>query len=249
MKKPILGKPILKLTSVDSTNNYATALLSNDTTGEGTVILADVQTQGRGHGGNKWFSDAGKNLLCSIILKPDFLVAERQFFLSMCVSNAIHDLILPIARPVFIKWPNDILLIGKKVAGILIENTIIGNHMNTSVIGIGLNVNQEYFPCDLHDPISLSIATGKKYDLNNILSGLIKSLSFHIEKLYLEQYAEIKTIYLNNLWSLNEWAFYTDTSGIFEGRIADVADSGELMMIHRNGIMKQYGFKEIAFVI
>jgi BirA family biotin operon repressor/biotin-[acetyl-CoA-carboxylase] ligase len=247
MRKIILGEPLLHLESVDSTNTYATALLRQGTATEGTVILADFQTQGRGQGGNRWFSDAGNNLLCSIILKPDFLMAGRQFYLSMCVSNAILDLVLPITQPVRIKWPNDILVNERKVAGILIENTIIGKNLGTSLIGIGLNVNQKVFPPDLPNPTSLCMATGKEYDLADSLSLLLKLFTTHINMLYCERYAEIKTIYLNNLWGLNDWALYTDASGIFEGRIADVADSGELMVVLRSGVMKQYGFKEITF--
>ena len=249
MRKITLGEPLLHLESVDSTNTYATALLRKGTATEGTVILADHQTQGRGQGGSRWFSDVGNSLLCSIILKPDFLMAGRQFYLSMCVSNAIIELILPFTQPVRIKWPNDILANGRKVAGILIENTILGKNLNTSLIGIGLNVNQKVFPSDLPNPISLSMATGKEYGLADSLSALLKSLTTHINKLYSERYADIKTIYLNNLWGLNDWVVYADSSGTFEGRIADVSDSGELMVVHRSGAIKQYGFKEITFPV
>ena len=247
MSKPILGEPVLKLPSVDSTNNYASVLLAKGEAKEGTVILADYQTHGKGHAGNVWFSETGKNLLCSIILQPKFLLAERQFFLSMCVSNALHQLVSGYAGSVRIKWPNDMLIDRKKVAGILIENTIIGRWLNTTVIGIGLNVNQESFPAHLANPVSIREITGNHHDIAEIFSGLLQALTLHVEKLYSEQYADIKTHYLNNLFGLNTWEVYTDASGTFEGRITDVADSGELMVVKRNGEVKFYGFKEIAY--
>jgi BirA family biotin operon repressor/biotin-[acetyl-CoA-carboxylase] ligase len=163
----------------------------------------------------------------------------------MCVSSAIHDYLETIIQPVRIKWPNDILVKGKKIAGILIENTIVGRNLHTSIVGIGLNVNQKNFPDDVPDPTSLIIATGKEYDLSDSLSGLLESLNLHISKLYGKSFTEIKTRYLNNLWGLNDWAAYSDASGSFEGRITDVADSGELMVLHRDGKIKNYGFREI----
>jgi BirA family biotin operon repressor/biotin-[acetyl-CoA-carboxylase] ligase len=249
MRKITIGKPLLELPSVDSTNNFATALLQKSAVIEGTVIMAAHQTQGRGQAGNLWISNTGSNLLCSIILKPDFLMAERQFYLSMCISNAILDTVAALVKPVQIKWPNDILLNGKKVAGILIENTILGKCINTSIVGIGLNINQKEFPADLPYATSIGVETGHDYDLSDSLSRLIKCLNHHINSLYAEEFASIKTNYLNNLWLMNEWARFSDQSGVFEGRIADIADTGELIVVLRDGVLKQYGFKEIRFLL
>jgi BirA family biotin operon repressor/biotin-[acetyl-CoA-carboxylase] ligase len=247
MRKIALGEPLIQLHSVDSTNTYATELVHKGTVIEGTVILAGQQTQGKGQGVNRWVSEAGCNLLFSLILRPDFLPAERQFYLSMCVSIAIVDYIVSIGKPTRIKWPNDVLLNGKKVAGILIENTILGQHLNTSIVGIGLNVNQKIFPPDLSNATSISLETGCNYALTGSLNELMKCMTNRINLLYAEKFPEIRTSYLNNLWLMNEWSRFTDHSGPFEGRIADVADSGELIVVHRGGGIKQYGFKEIIF--
>jgi BirA family biotin operon repressor/biotin-[acetyl-CoA-carboxylase] ligase len=243
-----IGKPLMHLPSVDSTNTFATNLLHKGDVIEGTVILADHQTHGKGQENNQWVSDARKNLLFSVIIKPSFLMAERQFYLSMCISNSLVDYISSIVEPVQVKWPNDILVTGRKVAGILIESTISGRSLNTSVIGIGLNVNQQVFPKGLPNPTSLQIATGNKFDLDDALMELIASLSSNLNSLYNQRYVSIKTAYLNNLWRLNEWEKFSDASGIFDGRIVDVTDSGELMVMHRQGTMKHYGFKDIEFV-
>src|SRR5512145_1557194 len=114
MRNVILGEPLLKLASVDSTNSYAFSLLHKNEGTEGTVILADHQTRGKGQGGNRWISDDGLNLLFSIILKPVFLMAEMQFYISMCISLSMVDYLKSMNNPVFVKRPNDILLNRKK---------------------------------------------------------------------------------------------------------------------------------------
>lgn len=245
MKKVTVGKPLIRLRSVDSTNVYATRLLRENKADEGTVILADHQTMGKGQGGNLWISEAGSNLLLSLILMPDFLPAERQFYLSMCTSGAIVDFLLPYSNDVAIKWPNDILLDRKKIAGILIENTILHKNLHSSVVGIGLNINQNNFPPGVHNPTSLSLVTGRKFNLTESFKILLTSLSLHVDKLYDQRFGEIKTSYLNNLLGMNKWAMYSDSAGTFEGRIVDVTDTGELVVVKRTGPPRNYGFREI----
>jgi len=246
MRNMNLGSTLIQLQSVDSTNSYASRLLSREDVPEGTVILAVHQTQGKGQCGSSWESEEGKNLLFSIILKPEFLRADKQFYLSMCISNGILDFITPIANPVSIKWPNDIYLNGRKVAGILIENTIMANCLFFSVVGIGLNVNQRVFSKHLPNPTSLSIETSKEFILSDSLNILLKCLNQWVNKLYNGVFSEIKTKYLNNLWLINKWTTFTDISGIFEGRITDVSESGELVILKKDGKMKSYLHKEIT---
>lgn len=247
MKKNIIGEPLLKLDSVDSTNNYATALLAKGTVTDGTVILSAYQTSGKGQGSNTWISGAGKNLLFSIILKPRSLLAEKQFFLSMSISWGIAGFLETIFRQVQIKWPNDILINDKKVAGILIENTLSGMNLTASVIGIGMNVNQDVFPDGIVNATSLKLESDREFDLDHTLQDLTGWLNSCLNRLYEEQYGTVKVNYLNRLWLLNKWSSFTDASGKFEGRITDVTDYGELIVLLRSGKIKNYGFKEIAF--
>ena len=114
MRTVTLGFPLIHLTSVDSTNKYAAAILHKENATEGTVILADVQTRGKGQGDNIWLSDNGLNLLFSLILKPDFLPAYKQFYLSMCIATGINDCLTDLGIRSQVKWPNDILIKGKK---------------------------------------------------------------------------------------------------------------------------------------
>lgn len=240
------GEPLIKLESVDSTNNYAMNLLRKESPAEGTVILADYQTAGKGQSGNVWLSERNQNLLFSIILRPEFLKAEKQFYLSMCISNGLSDFIEKTAGQSKIKWPNDILLKDKKAAGILIENIIMKDMIYATVAGIGVNVNQKIFP-DLPDAVSLSMVTGKDYILTDLLYGLLDSLKLALYPLYCSNMAEIRTGYLNRLYRLNLWARYKDDTGMFEGRINDVTDTGELILEKHNGESRHYGFKEIIF--
>jgi BirA family biotin operon repressor/biotin-[acetyl-CoA-carboxylase] ligase len=248
MRKIIIGKPLIHLKEVDSTNTFANQLLRKNDTDEGTVILADYQLNGKGQRGNHWESEESSNLLFTIILKPDFLLAERQFFLSMCISIGIAQFIKTISGGAHIKWPNDILLNGRKISGILIENKIMGDVLNTSLVGIGFNVNQTVFPRLLPEPASLKLVTGNTYDLQDLLQKLLEKLSESVNLLYSERFDLIKTEYLNNLWRMNEWASFKDESGRFEGRITDITGVGELLVMKKDGNFRHYGFKEIEFI-
>ncbi len=158
-----VGKNLITLKQVDSTNNYAKLLTANSRpVPDGTVILADTQTGGRGQAGTSWVSEPGLNLTFSVLLECGFLPPVRQFHLSMAVSLGIVEALgrlmhrmapaggedgNPTRLPALaIKWPNDILLDRKKMGGILIENLLAGSRMKSSIVGIGLNINQEDFP-------------------------------------------------------------------------------------------------------
>jgi BirA family transcriptional regulator, biotin operon repressor / biotin---[acetyl-CoA-carboxylase] ligase len=247
MRTVTLGFPLIHLPSVDSTNKYAAAILHKENSPEGTVILADVQTRGKGQGGNIWLSENGLNLLCSIILKPDFLPAYKQFYLSMCVATGINDCLTDLGIRSQVKWPNDILIKGKKVAGILIENTVLSQNLHTSVVGIGLNVNQVSFDPGIPNPTSLAGETGKSYDVGPLLEKLLLFLETKFNQLYAGDFVPIKSRYLNCLWLLNMRATFTDQKGTFEGRIVDVAESGELVILTSAGETRMYGFKEVEF--
>ena len=152
---------------IKTTNSTNTLLKQLAAEGNPTeFIYAGYQTAGRGQTGNSWESEADKNLICSILLPPD----KDLYFLNIAVSVAIIRLI---DEQLTIKWPNDIYFGDKKLAGMLIQNTIEGRMMGVSIIGIGLNVNQIEFSKDIPNPISLKMITGEEYDLENLLNQLI----------------------------------------------------------------------------
>lgn len=189
------GKVFIHLSSVDSTNNYASHLLSKDVE-EGTVIIADYQTQGRGQYDRTWSSNHGENLLCSVIYKPTFLLAEQVHQLHWVVSVAIYQWLSSLNFDhLSIKPPNDIYFQEKKLGGILIQNSIYKNHVQNSIIGIGVNVNQTEFGADLYNPVSMKQISGREWSINKCLNGLC----FFMEEWYLKlkhgKGNEIKQVY------------------------------------------------------
>ena len=141
----MIGRKIIHLENVDSTNNYTANLLLKGEVDSGTVILADKQTQGRGQRGSVWSSNSGENMLFSLFLSTEILSVNDQFLLSQFVSVSLIQMLRNIGLNAEVKWPNDIYINNKKVAGILIENQLSGYTLKSSIIGVGLNVNQKLF--------------------------------------------------------------------------------------------------------
>ena len=142
-----IGKKLIHLNEVDSTNTYLKTLCENEILPEGTVVIAESQYAGRGQRSNTWESEPGKNIIMSLIFYPGFLSANRQFLLSQAVALALQEFIsnlLP-EEKTSIKWPNDIYVGDKKIAGILIESSWMGNQVKNSIVGIGININQDGF--------------------------------------------------------------------------------------------------------
>jgi BirA family biotin operon repressor/biotin-[acetyl-CoA-carboxylase] ligase len=245
--KTTIGDPLIRLEQVDSTNVYAGQLIKNGHAKEGTVILAEYQTHGKGQRGNSWESEKGKNLIFSIILMPEWLEAGRQFLLLMSVSLGMIELLIEEGLKPCIKWPNDIYVSKRKIGGILIEHSLKGQTLTTSVIGIGLNVNQQHFALAGIQATSLALELNRKVDRDKLLRQALKHLGRWIGCLYDGKYDLIRSSYLRHLMNFGEWASYADARGVFKGRITGVQESGELAMEDQKGAVKYYGFKEIEF--
>ncbi len=247
MTSPIIGKHIIKLGKVQSTNDYALKLLTNSLPEEGTIIIANNQTIGKGLAGNRWESQAGKNITISIILKPSFLKPSKQFYISKIVALTVHSFLNDILKNIKIKWPNDIYVNNDKIAGILIENSFIGSKFGYSVVGIGVNVNQKEFSSELINPTSLINETGEIYDLGKLLNSLIKYLNIYYQLLYNGKYSEINQKYLSLIYRLREVHSFKTTGGTIKGRITDIKESGELEITCVSGEIFYFCFKEIEF--
>ncbi|MFN8295616.1 MAG: biotin--[acetyl-CoA-carboxylase] ligase [Chitinophagales bacterium] len=245
------GKFLLHLPSVDSTNNYAKEFLAKSSPIDGTVILADEQFAGRGQSGTIWLADANKNLTFSIIYHTSFLRATEQFYLNMAISlgisYALHSIIQLYNNSIIqIKWPNDIYANNKKIAGILIENTISGMNLKYSVIGIGLNVNQENFPKEIN-ATSFKTLLGKDADKNIILDTVLASIEKYFLLLKERKFDRLKKEYIENLFRYKIVSKYKKGEEIFEGSIIDIDEIGNLMLETTTGIQK-FRFKEISFL-
>ncbi|MBO7125739.1 MAG: biotin--[acetyl-CoA-carboxylase] ligase [Bacteroidales bacterium] len=237
---------IIELKEISSTNDYALELARTKTVPEFTVIRADFQTKGRGQIGNHWVADSKKNLLFSVILHPTHIAANNQFILSQCVSLALLRTVSLYCNNVSIKWPNDLYVGNKKIAGILIENLLNGKHIASSIIGIGLNVNQEDFVGAVN-PISFKNILHKELNINELLCIFLKKL----DALYSHIPNNDKIIqdeYLNHLYLKDQQATFKDKDGLFVGTISSITENGQLHIIDEQGNERAYYFKEVEYI-
>ncbi|MBA3649027.1 MAG: biotin--[acetyl-CoA-carboxylase] ligase [Chitinophagales bacterium] len=233
-----------------STNEHAAALIQQQDVIEGTLIRADFQSGGKGYAGNSWQSEKGKNLLLSIILKPKFLPAKRQFFLNQVISLAVAATVedFVIKENVKIKWPNDILFGEKKIAGILIENSVQGNFIQYSIVGVGLNVNQINFSGLQKKATSMACITGKKFSLNKVLDDLCEKLEYRYLQLKNNHVDQIQKDYMKQLFRVEEESDYSTAGKTFMGKIVGLTAEGKLIL-QVNNQHEVFGFKEIEMII
>jgi BirA family biotin operon repressor/biotin-[acetyl-CoA-carboxylase] ligase len=243
------GKNRIELDLIDSTNNYAKELLATQKPVEGTVIFAHQQHSGRGQMGNSWKTEPGKNLTASFIFYPNFLAAEEQFYLNMAISLAVKDFCESLQPDeIKIKWPNDIYWRNRKLGGILIENTISGSNISSSVIGIGINVNQDVFDPELPNPVSLLQIANLPFKIESLLDGL----SVFIEKYYLQlrqrHFNFLDKGYTVALYRYQQTHEFKKGNQLLRGEINGVAKDGKLIL-HSNGKELRFAFKELEYVI
>lgn len=246
----------------DSTNTWLKKrLLQGEPTEDGFTVYTDFQTAGRGQQGNGWESEAGANLLfSSVFFLPD-LPVQHQFRLSQMVSLAIVESLQDKVSDLSIKWPNDIYWKDKKLAGILIENTISSGLLTQSIVGVGLNVNQTLFQSPAPNPVSLRQITGQVWDRVQLLQTI--QASFARLRPLLQQPDRLKALYAQHLYRKNGYFKYIENqcsvapisivsapvSGAFEARIVEVTEAGCLVLENRQGQQFTYHFKEVKFVI
>jgi BirA family transcriptional regulator, biotin operon repressor / biotin---[acetyl-CoA-carboxylase] ligase len=238
-----------KYDRINSTNIFLNNLTVSSNCDEGLVVSSENQTHGRGYGKNIWESEPKKNLLFSVLLKPDFLSAENQFYLSMVVSLALYRTIEKIigTKKLKIKWPNDIYYENKKMAGILIENTIAGLSISKSIIGVGLNVNQTTFSKEIPNPISIKNIIGIETEKDQILDIFLNNLNMFYLDLQNNKMDIIKTAYLENLYQKGIEAQYKIDKQIIKGTIIGIDKFGQLE-IQINNKIEIFGFKEIEYL-
>ena len=214
-----------------------------------TVVSTLDQTKGRGQRNASWISEPGKNLTFSVLIKFDGLAIQDQFYISKVVSIAVKAVLVKILpNNIVIKWPNDILADNKKIAGILIENSVQKGKVSQSVVGIGLNVNQEFFPNNI-TAVSMKNLSGTHWNLDVVLSAIVDSIKSHMYFLENEKFNEIDTEYLDNLYLFNKFSDYRDVKGnSFRGKIIGVSDIGKLQMALESGSNKEFDIKELKFV-
>lgn len=230
--------------TVTSTNDVA-----KERDEAGLLVLADVQTRGRGQRGNAWESEPGRNLTFSLIMRPEFLPAAEQFYVSEAASLAVADALETYDVPARIKWPNDIYIGDRKVCGILIEHDLLGDRLGKSVLGIGINIGQRVFLSDAPNPTSLALETGTDPDRMEVLGRFCEAFTDYYGRLEAGDVDFLDRCYRQRLYRGEGFYPYKDAGGRFLARIAEVRPTGELVLERQDGTRKAYLFKEVSFLL
>lgn len=242
----VSGFNCIQLHSVDSTNNYAARDEMQPKLPHKSVIMADVQTHGKGQFQNHWESESGKNLLCSIVLRPEAFSVDHQSSLNHISALALFDTILHFVKArLHIKWPNDIWLKKQKIAGLLVENNVIGKRISRSIIGIGLNINQLHF--ETGDFQSIKKYTGNSVLPLTALEYLLYRFNCYYDGLgtHRESYHRL---FDQNLWGYGQINPMIDAKGnSIHVKILGTTTDGSLKTMLPEKVVKTYRHKEIRF--
>lgn len=239
------------LKEVDSTNRFAQSLVESGKATHGTAIMADYQTAGKGQKGNKWESEPGKNMLATFIFFPAFLKTQNLFIINQLVCVSICDILEQYTQePFSIKWPNDILFGERKIAGVLVENSLRGSVVQHSIIGVGINLNQITF--NEYEPKAVSLFTISGNEVSRIDEFTIKlrnSISSYFQLLEVNpgKQNEITKAYMIRLFGLNQKRKFVYDGKLSDGTIEGVDDNGQLIM-ELEGRKIVLGPKEVRFV-
>lgn len=253
METLFIGQNLLFLHEVESTNTYAMNLLRNVNTIDGTVVYTDNQTKGKGQRGALWSSKIAQNITASVILKPQFLSIDNTFYLSKICALAVYDVlaeILPNGQyDIKIKWPNDILVNQKKISGILIENNFASTNIQHSVIGVGLNINQDNFDGFEREATSLKLLSNMPHSRDEVL----EKVCHYLEKWYMRlkegKLELIDKCYHDHLYEINKITVFMDAHlHKFNGRVKSVTKAGKLLLELEDDILKEFDIKEVKFL-
>jgi BirA family biotin operon repressor/biotin-[acetyl-CoA-carboxylase] ligase len=246
----MIGSSIITLRETTSTNNYALQLISDSRPLEGTIIRGIFQTNGKGMETNTWESEDGKNLTFTIILYPAFLPADKQFIINQSVAIGVAEFVKKILpkKVITIKWPNDIYVDDKKIGGILIQNSIMGQTFDYMIVGIGLNINQEKFHSPAPNPVSIKMITGTEYDLDEMLNLLCSTINLQYTRVIEGNIDQINKLYLEQLYRINEWHHYLIRGEYVNARITGLGSYGQLLLEGENGQHWVCDIKEVKYL-
>lgn len=241
---------LVKLDAIDSTNTYLKQLSKNADTKNWTVVTTEFQTLGRGQMQTEWLSDKGKNLTLSVLIRFDDFKASNQFYLNYAISlgifNALKSYDLPQLK---IKWPNDILSASKKVVGILIENSLKSDNIYQTIIGIGLNVNQDNFPKTLPKAISMKQILKRDFNRDEILIKIVDSIKTQVAILNQGKFELLYQNYEKALFKKDQVQMFENINQQkFMGKIIGVSKEGKLCVELEDEQIKEFGFKEVKFL-
>ena len=240
----LFGKKLVFFPECSSTNTEAFRFTESQGIIHGAVVICDDQYAGRGQAGNSWHSAPGQNLTFSLILE-DPISPDRQFFLNIFLTVALAKTLSQISgTAVQVKWPNDLMVDGRKIGGILIENAVQGNKIRYAVLGIGLNINQTSFG-DLR-ATSLALLTDKSFNLQEIFKTLLVSIEHEFERMKSGQHNQLKEEWLKFLYLRGTLHSFKTPGGSFQGIVEGIDEHGRLLVADGEDL-RVFNFKEIIF--
>jgi len=244
-REHISGIEVVRLDEVASTNDAVRALAEERRTHAPLLVTARHQHAGRGRGGNRWLSSPGDDLLLSLLWYPAALPAAGQFVLSMAAALATAQLVGAFTSGTAVKWPNDILTGGKKIAGILIENIIRGDRLDATIIGIGVNINGTSFPATLPTAVSLRMVTGRRYDPAPLLETLTGRLLHHLQRADNGEEEALRSEYEEHLYRRGEESLFRTARGTMQAVITGVDRQGRLLLKEKGKESHAFGMDEV----
>ncbi|MDO3694400.1 biotin--[acetyl-CoA-carboxylase] ligase [Wenyingzhuangia sp. chi5] len=244
---------IIKLNAIDSTNRFLKDLAKKSDIDNFTVAVAEEQLAGKGQMNTVWHSEKGKNLLFTVYVELKGLSIDLipyiNFLSAVKIRDVIDDVLGNVSK-IKVKWPNDIMSYNDKISGILVENILKKQQVDACFIGVGLNVNQLYFPSHLTKANSLANIKGNEFDKEMVLEKIILALEavMNVDYIY-NNLEKIKQEYLNQLYKINIPTMFMDTEqNIFMGKIVDVTNEGLLLLEKENDLIYSYAVKEIKLL-
>ena len=239
---------IIKLDTINSTNSYLRELAIHQDVDNFTVVSAKHQSEGKGQIDKKWITEPNKNLTFSILIKEKYQIQHKKY-INIAVSLALHDWFTQKKiKNLSIKWPNDIMAGSKKLSGILIETMIRGSKIYHTVIGIGINVNQQQFSSDIKSASSLSLESNKTFDLDLLLLEILPIIQNRIQDFLNGKFKELDKAYSKLLYRKDTPSDFVDNQGNrFVGSITGISQDGNLLISTENGSVREFGIKEVAF--
>ena len=237
---------VIRFDTVTSTNDLA----RDEQFVHGDLLWAEEQTAGRGQRGHTWLSHKGENLTFTLLVEPKFLPAREQFLLSEAAALALVDTLRSYQIEATIKWTNDIYVGDRKIVGMLIEHFYGGMHLRRTLIGIGLNVNQQEFDPSLPDPTSMALERGKTFDREEVVERFTTAFEARYKQLEAGQSDALQQDYRQAMYRIHQMQRFRLPDGTeFEAEIEGVEAGGALQLRHADGLRKSYQFKEVEFVI
>ena len=245
---------IVRLATVDSTNRYmrdnANELWNRYGANGFVVVTAGHQTAGRGQRGNTWSSNAGENLLLSILVRPgEDLEVKRQFLLSQAVALSLHGAMQHFGIDTRLKWPNDIYVGKRKLAGILLELDYAGAYVEQAIIGIGINVNQQAFPPMDRVPVSMKTLQECTFIIDDVLATILDLFEHYYTEMRFGNRDAIAAEYKRVLLGMNERHTFIDRDGHFDAVMQDIESDGHLLLQRNDGSTSRYAFKEVEMLL